>query len=138
MERTFAIIKPDAVAKGYTGKILSRVIEEGFTIKAMKMIKMTKEIAQGFYHVHMERPFFNDLTNFMCEGPVVVMILEADGAIAKWRKVMGATDPAEAEAGTIRKEFAENKERNATHGSDAPDTAAFEMSYFFNAMEIMV
>ena len=137
MERTLAIIKPDATGKGMAGKILDRILNEGFTVKAMKMMELSGKQAQGFYAVHRERPFFDSLTDFMTSGPVVVMILEADGAIAKWRSLMGATDPAEAAPGTLRKDFGENKERNACHGSDAPETAAFEMGYFFNALEIM-
>ena len=137
MEQTLAIIKPDAVGSGYAGKIIARIEREGFTIKAMKMLQLTKQGAQGFYAVHKERPFFNDLTDFMSSGPCMALILEAEGAIQKWRDLMGATDPAEAVEGTIRKEFAQNKERNATHGSDARETAAFETGYFFNALEIM-
>lgn len=137
MEQTLAIIKPDAVAQGFTGKIIDRILAEGFSIKAMKMLQLSKAGAEGFYAVHKERPFFNDLTEFMISGPVVTMVLEAEGAITKWRSLMGATDPAEADPGTIRKEFATNKERNATHGSDAPETAAFEIGYFFNSLEII-
>lgn len=136
MEKTLAIIKPDATAQGFTGKIIARIEEEGFKIKAMKMVQLTQAQAEGFYDVHKERPFFKSLTDFMISGPVVIMALEAENAISKWRKVMGATDPAEAEEGTMRKLFATNKERNACHGSDAPETAAFEIGYFFNALEI--
>ncbi|MFH1137613.1 MAG: nucleoside-diphosphate kinase [Pseudomonadota bacterium] len=137
MERTLAIIKPDAVQAGSIGGIASRMEAAGFRIKAMKMIQLTRRQAEGFYAVHKERPFFGSLTEFMISGPVVVMALEAEGAIAKWRTLMGATDPREAAEGTIRKLFAADKEKNACHGSDAPETAAFEISYFFNAMEIM-
>lgn len=137
MEQTLSIIKPDAVSKKYTGRIIARIEAEGFTIKAAKMIHLSKKQAEGFYYVHKERPFFGSLTDFMSSGPVMVMVLEADGAITKWRTLMGATDPAEAADGTIRKEFASNKEQNATHGSDAPETAAFEIKYFFNALEIV-
>ncbi len=137
MERTLAIIKPDAVAKRLVGKIVGRIEAEGFSIKAMKMLHLTKKQAEGFYAVHKERPFFGSLTDFMVSGPVVIMVLEAEGAITKWRTLMGATDPSEAENGTLRKEFAASKEQNACHGSDATDTAAFEISYFFNALEVL-
>ena len=137
MERTLAIIKPDAVQSGLTGRILARIEAEGFRVAAMKKIRLTRAGAEGFYAVHRERPFFNSLVAFMVSGPVVVMILEAEGAITAWRALMGATDPAEAADGTIRKEFAENKERNACHGSDAPETAAFETGYFFSDLEIV-
>ena len=137
MQRTFTILKPDSVKAGNTGRIIDRLIKEGFRIRAMKLIHLTKAEAEGFYHVHKERPFFSSLVEFMSEGPIVPMVLEADNAIEKLRKVMGATDPAKAEAGTIRKEFASNIERNAIHGSDGPDTAAFEIAYFFNRLEIL-
>ncbi|MEW6266521.1 MAG: nucleoside-diphosphate kinase [Thermodesulfobacteriota bacterium] len=137
MERTLAIIKPDAVSRGLGGKILARIEAEDFKIKAMKMLHLTKAQAQGFYAVHKNRPFFDSLTDFMSSGPVMIMILEREEAISRWRTVMGATDPKEATEGTIRREFALDKEKNATHGSDAPETAAFEMGYFFNALEIM-
>lgn len=137
MQRTFTILKPDSVKAGNTGQIIDRLIKEGFRIRAMKLIHLTKAEAEGFYHVHKERPFFSSLVEFMSEGPIVPMVLEADNAIEKLRKVMGATDPAKAEAGTIRKEFASNIERNAIHGSDGPDTAAFEIAYFFNRLEIL-
>ncbi|MDX1389936.1 MAG: nucleoside-diphosphate kinase [Acidobacteriota bacterium] len=135
MERTLAIIKPDAVEKNYVGRILARIEEEGFTIVAMRMIRMTRKEAEGFYAVHRERPFFGDLTAYMSSGPAVVMVLEKDDAIAVWRKVMGATNPAEAEEGTIRKLFGESIERNATHGSDATETSAFETAYFFSGVD---
>jgi nucleoside-diphosphate kinase len=135
-ERTFAIIKPDAVKAGYTGRILARIEEKGFTVRAMRMVHLSKRDAEGFYAVHKERPFFGSLTDFMSSGRCVVMCLEADGAIKKWRDTMGATDPAKAEAGTLRKEFGASIENNATHGSDAPETAAFELGYFFRGMEL--
>lgn len=137
MERTFAIIKPDAVERNLAGKIISKIEEAGFKIVGMKKIHLTKKQAEGFYHVHSERPFFNDLCTFMSRSPVIVMVLEKDGAIAAWRTLMGATNPANAEPGTIRKEFAKNIEENSSHGSDAPETAAFEVSYFFNAFELV-
>ena len=135
MERTFAIIKPDAVKSHYTGRILQRIEEAGFTIRAMQMRSLSTKEAEGFYAVHRERPFFASLTQFMSSGPVVVLALEADDAIKKWRTLMGATDPAKAEAGTLRKEFGASIENNATHGSDAPETAAFELGYFFPGIE---
>ena len=136
MERTFAIIKPDAVKKGVTGQILSKIEAAGFTVRAMRMIHMSKKEAEGFYYVHQARPFFGGLTDFMSSGPCVVMCLEADGAIKKWRDLMGATDPAKADPGTMRKEFGASIDNNATHGSDAPETAAFELGYFFRGMEL--
>lgn len=137
MERTFAIIKPDAVERGLSGKIIGKIEDAGFRIVGMKKIHLTKEKAGGFYHVHRERPFFNDLCTFMSRSPVIVMVLEKENAIADWRALMGATNPANAEPGTIRKEFAKNIEENSVHGSDAPETAAFEISYFFNAFELV-
>jgi nucleoside-diphosphate kinase len=136
MERTFAIIKPDAVERRFVGQILARIEQAGFTIRAMRLQHLTKAEAEGFYAVHRERPFFGALTEFMSSGPCVVMALEAPDAIRKWRALMGATDPAKAEAGTLRKEFGGSIERNATHGSDAPETAAFELGYFFRGMEM--
>src|SRR5918997_3366154 len=136
MERTFAIIKPDAVKKGSAGKILARIEEAGFRVCAMRMIHMSKREAEGFYYVHRERPFFGGLTDFMSSGPCIVLCLEAADAINKWRDLMGATDPAKAAAGTMRKEFGASIDNNATHGSDAPDTAAFELAYFFRGMEL--
>lgn len=136
LERTFAIIKPDAVRARKAGRILARVEDAGFTIRAMRLINLTKADAEGFYAVHRARPFFGSLTEFMSSGPCIVMALEADGAIKKWRDLMGATDPAKADAGTLRKEFGASIEHNATHGSDAPDTAAFELGYFFRGMEL--
>jgi nucleoside-diphosphate kinase len=136
MERTFAIIKPDAVERRLAGQILARIEDAGFTVRAMRLHHLTKKEAEGFYAVHRERPFFGGLTDFMSSGPCVLMALEAPGAIAKWRTLMGATDPAKADAGTLRKEFGTSIERNATHGSDAPETAAFELGYFFRGMEM--
>ena len=137
MEQTFAIIKPDAVERNLIGKILERIEAEGFRILSMKRVLLTIPIAEGFYHVHKERPFFKDLTKSMCGGPVILLVLEKEGAIKAWRKLMGATNPAEADEGTIRKEFAVDLERNSVHGSDAPETAAFEVSYFFSQTEII-
>jgi nucleoside-diphosphate kinase len=136
MERTLAIIKPDAVAARNTGKIIQRIEEAGFQIRAMRMLRLSSLEAEGFYAVHRERPFFGSLTTFMSQGPVVVLALEASDAIKKWRGLMGATDPAKADAGTLRKEFGQSIENNATHGSDAPETAAFELAYFFPGMEL--
>jgi nucleoside-diphosphate kinase len=137
MERTFAIIKPDAVQRRLAGRILARIEEAGFTIRAMRLQHLTKGEAEGFYAVHRERPFFGGLTDFMSSGPCIVMVLEAPDAINRWRTLMGATDPGKAAAGTLRKEFGSSIERNATHGSDAPDTAAFELAYFFRGMEVL-
>ena len=136
MERTFAIIKPDAVAARYTGRIIQRIEEAGFTIRAMRLVHLSQKEAEGFYAVHRERPFFASLTKFMSSGPVVVLALQAPDAIVKWRTLMGATDPAKADAGTLRKEFGASIENNATHGSDAPETAAFELGYFFPGIEL--
>lgn len=136
MERTLAIVKPDAVAAGHVGRILSRIEQEGFTIVALRMLRLSRREAEGFYAVHRERPFFGDLTAFMSSGPCVTAVLEREGAIAHWRKTMGATDPAKADAGTLRKELATDIERNAVHGSDAPGTAAFEIAYFFPGFEL--
>jgi nucleoside-diphosphate kinase len=135
MERTFAIIKPDAVRKKLAGKILARIEDAGFTVKAMRLTHLTKKEAEGFYAVHSARPFFASLTDFMSSGPCVLLALEAPDAIKKWRATMGATDPAKADAGTLRKDFGESIEFNATHGSDAPETAAFELGYFFAGLE---
>jgi nucleoside-diphosphate kinase len=137
VQRTFTILKPDTVKAGNAGLVIDRLLKEGFQIRAMKLVHLTKAQAEGFYYVHKERPFFGSLVNFMSEGPIVPMVLEADNAIEKLRKVMGATDPAKADPGTIRKEFATNIERNAIHGSDGPDTASFEIAYFFNRLEIL-
>jgi nucleoside-diphosphate kinase len=135
-ERTLAIIKPDAFAAHKTGKIIQRIEDSGFTIRAMRLVKLTKAEAEGFYAVHRERPFFPSLTAFMSSGPAVVLALEAPDAIKKWRTLMGATDPAKADANTLRKDFGTSIENNATHGSDAPDTAAFELGYFFKGMDL--
>lgn len=137
MEQTFAIIKPDAFAAGYAGRIISRLYAEGFTIVGLKKLYLSKVEAEGFYHVHRERPFFGELTDFMSSGPCLVMVLEAEGAIKKWRDLMGATNPAEAAEGTMRKEFGASIGENATHGSDAPETAAFEIPYFFSGLELL-
>ena len=136
MERTFAIIKPDAVRARVAGRILSRIEEAGFTVRAMRHVHLSKREAEGFYAVHRERPFFGSLTEFMSSGPCIVMALEAPDAIRKWRALMGATDPGKADAGTLRKEFGASIENNATHGSDAPETAAFELGYFFPGLEV--
>jgi nucleoside-diphosphate kinase len=137
MERTFAIIKPDAVARRNAGRILQRIEEAGFQIRAMRMMRLTNGEAAGFYAVHRERPFFKGLVEFMSSGPIVALVLEAPDAIKKWRTLMGATDPAKADAGTLRKEFAQSIERNATHGSDAPETAAYEIGYFFPGIDLI-
>jgi nucleoside-diphosphate kinase len=135
-QRTLAIIKPDAVAKGVVGRIMAKIEEAGFKILAARLIHMSEDDAAGFYAVHRARPFFKSLCTFMTQGPCIPMVLEADNAIQRWRDLMGATDPAKAAAGTIRKEFAASIEANAVHGSDAPETAAFEIPYFFSALEI--
>ena len=137
MERTLAIIKPDAVAAAHTGPIIQRIEAEGFQIRAMRLVRLTRADAEGFYAVHRERPFFRHLADFMSSGPAVVMALEAPDAIRKWRAAMGATNPGQAEAGTIRKDFGTSVERNATHGSDAPETATFEIGYFFAGRELL-
>lgn len=137
LERTFGIIKPDAVAAGYTGQILAEVEKSGFKIVALRRLRITQPQAEAFYAVHKERPFYRSLVTFMTEGPVVVMVLEREDAIAKWRELMGATDPAKAADGTIRKQFATNIERNAVHGSDAPETAAVEIPFFFKTAELL-
>jgi len=136
LERTLSIVKPDAVAKRCIGEILAACEKAGLRIVATKMIHMSKAQAEGFYAVHKERPFFGDLTTFMSEGPVVVSVLEGEGAIVKYRDVLGATNPAQAAPGTVRKRFGTNIERNAAHGSDAQETARFEIGYFFNALEL--
>ena len=138
MERTLSIIKPDGVARGIIGEVIKRLEINHLKIVAMKMMKMDAAQAQGFYSVHKERPFFDSLTHFMTSGPVVVMVLEGENAIAKYRKIMGATDYREAAEGTIRKDFATDIEKNVVHGSDSPETAAFEISYFFNRFELIV
>ena len=136
MERTLSIIKPDGVGKNVIGEVIKRFESNEIKIAAMKMIKLTKTQAQGFYAVHKERPFFDSLTDFMTSGPIVVIVLEGNDVIAKNRKLMGATNFEEAEEGTIRKDYATNIEKNVVHGSDAPETAAFEIRYFFNDLEI--
>jgi nucleoside-diphosphate kinase len=136
-ERTLAIVKPDAVERRLAGRIIQRAEEAGFEIRAMRRIHLSKQDAEGFYAVHRARPFFGSLTAFMSSGPAVVMVLEAADAIKKWRTLMGATDPAKADAGTLRKEFAQSIERNATHGSDAADTAAYEIGYFFAGVDLV-
>jgi nucleoside-diphosphate kinase len=137
MQQTLAIIKPDAVAARHAGQIIQRIEEAGFQIRAMRMLHLSQREAEGFYAVHRERPFFGSLTKFMASGPVVVLALEAPDAIAKWRTLMGATDPARADAGTLRKTFGKSIETNATHGSDAPETAGFELAYFFRGMQLV-
>jgi nucleoside-diphosphate kinase len=135
-ERTLSIIKPDAVSARAMGRIVSRLESEGFTLRGMKMVHLAEGEAEGFYSVHRERPFFSSLVRFMTEGPSVVMVLERENAIALLREVMGATDPTKAAPGTIRKEFGSSIERNAIHGSDSPESAAIEIPYFFNALEM--
>ncbi|MHC4943515.1 MAG: nucleoside-diphosphate kinase [Planctomycetota bacterium] len=136
MQKTLTIIKPDAVSQGLAGRIIARMEEEGLKVVAMKMIHLSKEEARGFYHVHREKPFFDSLTDFMSSGPCIPMVLEGNDAIERLRELMGATDPKKAEKNTLRALYATNVERNAVHGSDAPETAAFEMGYFFNHLEI--
>ena len=138
MERTLSIIKPDGVSRGIIGEVIKRLEINHLKIVAMKMLKMDTTQAQSFYAVHKERPFFDSLTDFMTSGPVVVMVLEGEDAIAKYRKIMGATNYKEAAEGTIRKDFATDIEKNVVHGSDSPETAAFEISYFFNRFELTV
>ena len=137
MERTFAIIKPDAVERKLSGKILDKIESAGFAIVGMKKLHLTRSQAEGFYYVHKERPFFNDLCAFMSRSPIVALVLERENAIARWREVMGATNPANADPGTIRKEFGIGLEENSAHGSDAPETAAFEIGYFFSQLELV-
>lgn len=137
MERTFAIIKPNAFADGNSGKILNRIYEEGFKVVGIKKLYLSKVEAEGFYYVHRERPFFAELTDFMSSGPCIAMVLEADNAIQKWRDLMGATNPAQAAEGTLRRQFGKSVGENATHGSDAPETAAFEIGYFFSGLELL-
>lgn len=134
---TFGIIKPDAVAKGHTGKIIDKIIGAGFTIRGLKLIHQTKKQAEGFYAVHAERPFFGELTEFMSSGPCVVLALEKENAVKSWRDLMGATNPAEAAEGTLRKEFAGSIGENAVHGSDSDENAAIEISYFFSKLELV-
>lgn len=136
MEKTFAIIKPDAVAAGNTGNIIALIEKNGFKIRALRMQHLTRAEAEGFYAVHRERPFFGELVEFMTEAPVVLLALEREDAVLKWREVMGATDPAKADAGTIRKLYGTNVGRNASHGSDSPENAAIELAWFFRASEL--
>jgi nucleoside-diphosphate kinase len=135
-ERTLSIVKPDAVGRGHSGQILARIENEGLRLVALKLVHLTRQQAEGFYHVHRQRPFFGSLTEFMSSGPVVPMVLEGDNAIQRLRDLMGATDPGQAAEGTIRKQFGSNIERNAIHGSDSPSSASFEISYFFSGMEL--
>ena len=137
IERTLAIVKPDAFERRVAGKIIQRIEDAGFTIRAMRRVHLSKPEAEGFYAVHRERPFFASLTSFMSSGPAIVMVLEAPDAIKRWRTLMGATDPAKADPGTLRHEFAQSIERNATHGSDAPETAAYEIGYLFAGVELV-
>jgi len=137
METTFAIIKPDAVERRLAGQILARIEAAGYTVRALRLQHLSKKEAEGFYAVHRERPFFGELTTFMSSGPCVLLALAAPDAIRKWRDTMGPTDPAKADPGTLRRDFGENIGRNATHGSDAPETAAFELGYFFRGMELL-
>ncbi len=137
LERTFSIIKPDAVSRNLAGEILAMIQGAGLKVVGMKMIHLTKAQAEGFYAVHRERPFFDSLTTYMCSGPVVCSVLEGENAIARYRELMGATNPANAAEGTIRKKYAVSLEANSVHGSDAPETAAFEIGYFFNALELV-
>lgn len=137
MELTLCLIKPDAVRRDLTGSILFMIQKAGLKVVAMKMVRLDLNQAQGFYHVHRERPFFGELTEYMASGPIVAVVLAGDNAIKRYRELMGATDPTQADEGTIRKVFALSKQENSVHGSDAPETAAFEISYFFNAMEMV-
>jgi nucleoside-diphosphate kinase len=137
MERTFAIIKPDAVGRGLAGDIIKRIEQSGLKVRAMRLTKLSREQAERFYEVHKARPFYNDLCTYMTSGPVIVMALEGDNAIIRWRELMGATDPKKASAGTIRSDFGENIERNAVHGSDAPETAAQEVPFFFSSLDLV-
>lgn len=134
---TFGIVKPDAVKAGKTGAIVQRILDGGFKIRGLKLIHMTRQQAEGFYAVHRERPFFSGLTEFMSSGPCVVMALEKDGAVKAWRDLMGATDPAKADAGTLRKEFGGSVGENAVHGSDSDENAAIEIAYFFSRLELV-
>jgi nucleoside-diphosphate kinase len=137
LERTFAIIKPDAVKDGHAGEIITTIERTGLEVVGLKLTRLTPAICQGFYHEHVGKGFYADLETFMTEGPVVIMVLEGENAILRWRDLMGATDPAKAAEGTLRKRFGANIGRNATHGSDKPESAKFEVSYFFNAFEQM-
>jgi nucleoside-diphosphate kinase len=134
---TFGIIKPDALRSGHTGSIIQRILDDGFNIRGLKLVHMTRHQAEGFYAVHRERPFFSDLTEFMSSGPCVVMALEKENAVKSWRDLMGATDPAKADAGTLRKEFGGSLGENAVHGSDSDENAAIEIAYFFSRLELV-
>lgn len=136
LQRTLAIVKPDGVRKGVAGRVIARIEDEGFRIVAMRLHQLSRAEAQGFYAIHKDRPFFKDLVAFMTSGPVILMCLERDDAITRWREVMGATDPSKAAEGTIRKLFATDIEKNTAHGSDAPETAAFEIGWFFRGSEL--
>jgi nucleoside-diphosphate kinase len=136
VERTFAIIKPDAVERNIAGKIIDKIESAGFVVVGMKKIRLTKQEAEGFYYVHKERPFFGDLCSYMSRGPVIVLVLEKDNAILAWRTLMGATNPANADSGTIRKDFGLGLEENSVHGSDSPESAAYEIPYFFSQLEL--
>jgi nucleoside-diphosphate kinase len=137
MEQTFAVIKPDAFSAGHAGRILARICQEGFRVVGLKKLWLAPAEAAGFYHVHHGKPFFDDLVGFMSSGPCLVMVLEAPGAILKWRELMGATNPLEAAKGSLRREFGTSIGRNALHGSDAPETAGFEIGYFFSGLELL-
>lgn len=137
VERTFAIVKPDAVKEGHAGEIITAIEHSGLAIKGLKMTRLTPEICKGFYHEHVSKGFYQELEDFMTEGPVVIMVLEGENAITRWRDLMGATNPAHAAEGTLRKRFGASIGRNATHGSDKPEAAQFEVGYFFNAFEQM-
>lgn len=136
-EMTFAIVKPDAVKRNLIGEVIRRIEQSGLQVAAARFLQLSASEAEGFYAVHRERPFFGSLVKYMCSGPVMVLALEGDNAIKRWRDLMGATDPAKADAGTIRKDLGESVEANATHGSDAPDTARDEIAYFFRGLEVM-
>jgi nucleoside-diphosphate kinase len=137
VERTLAIVKPDAFGRGLTGDVIKRIEDAGLKLRAMRLIRLTRAQAESFYEVHKARPFYSSLCEYMSSGPVVAAMLEGEGAIARWRELMGATDPAKAAAGTIRKDFGQNVEQNAVHGSDAPETAAGEIAFFFNSFDIV-
>ncbi len=137
MQATLAIVKPDATRRNIVGQIIRRAEDQDLGLAGIKMLRLTKRQAEGFYHVHRSKPFFDDLTNFLSEGPIVVMVLRGENAIQRWRNIMGATKPAEAEAGTIRALFGENIERNSTHGSDSPESARFEIGYFFPGLDLV-
>ena len=137
MQATLAIVKPDATRRNIVGQIIARAEENDLSVAAMKVLRLTRKQAAGFYHVHRDKPFFEDLTSFMSEGPIVAMVLRGENAIQRWREIMGATNPAEAEAGTIRALFGESVERNSTHGSDSPESARFEIGYFFSGLDLV-